>query len=274
MVTVYPLKYGKIHLNRAPREESRFYLRLNQVINDIKMLQIIGYACTGYTRKGDKDPVVRHAQDAMLIFTWRILCGRLWEGYKLLREHGQIINAADLSGEGETPEQGKESLKKVHSYFKGKSLIQKVRDKIGFHNIADIQESAFDLIPATDVMVEYIGDMQGHFFFAGAEFLNRAAITALTEKPTLDEAINAIMHDMLMVSGLFIDIGDRYAAFFCKTYLKKKLKKPLSPHIINGAPELLNQDLRFFCEHTKKSNKPARIQPLPLLACRSARRRR
>lgn len=242
MITVYPRRYGAIHLKRAPKEESSLFLRFNQLCNDLNTINCLTMGAINYLHKNEDDVVVKTGQDTMLFFILRMLCGRLYEGYKLVQEHGKVINAVSwLENEAA-------ALKGLHSYFSNpKNLVKQVRHNMGFHNDPETHELALDQMPNNTTLVDYIGDMRGHFLFGSAEALNAGALITLSGKSDFSEAIQALLEELPQVSNKFIDLADGYAAHFSNLYLKKKLKQAIQPHHIPKAPSIDDMDMRYFC---------------------------
>ena len=137
MIELHELHYTKAELASAPSKDRLFYLMATGLANDLQTLMKLFAVAVGEERD---DLIIKQGSSTVGMLMLRLLSGRLWEGWNLLKNGYEPIEPhyeAHLGPETRT------ALGELRIYFaKRGNLIATVRDKIGFHaDSGDREES-------------------------------------------------------------------------------------------------------------------------------------
>jgi hypothetical protein len=147
-------------LEKAPADERRPYLQLGLLANEINLLQrdLLVLARTSEISELDQEAAAAH-----ILLTARVLAGRTHEGWQLLTKNAAIRTAHEADSNF------KDAWKRLGAYFgKGDNLVAKLRNKVAFHNDAELAEAAYQKLSEVSFS-EHVSAHRGGCLFGSAQ---------------------------------------------------------------------------------------------------------
>jgi hypothetical protein len=176
MTQLAALTLTKTQLDQIPADERLFYFMAGQLHNDINILMNLLIAATNELRLVGREQPKRSAALAQVLLLLKLTAGRLYEGHKMINK---TFSAKGFlkKYQAEMSSATFVSLDTLNKYFGGKSAIQRIRRKFGFHLDADSIAAAYANAPPDFTSVEYLSKRySGHNLFHTSETLSLIAI--------------------------------------------------------------------------------------------------
>jgi hypothetical protein len=149
------------------------YIRLAGISNEVMHLHVLLLAT--YNSPEKLTAVESRLKQFQHNFYLRLLCGLLWEGYKvtqtsIMKEYHPLLS-----------EDGRNAVSQLHKYFnQPRCIVREIRDKFAFHaNLNDTE--VLNVLSNWDREQHQLvfGEMNVNTFYADAELVRDWAMTAL-----------------------------------------------------------------------------------------------
>lgn len=124
---LYPVRYPKALLDAAPEDERTFHLMVGQLANDLNIMTKLLI----YSMNPVSDELSTQASTAITMLMIKQLAGRLYEGWKTIKSQFSPLHKKYETGMSAEAKQCLDELKK---YFGPNNLVNKIRNKSGFHS--------------------------------------------------------------------------------------------------------------------------------------------
>ena len=132
--------------------------------------------------------------------TARVLAGRTYEAWQLLTKNAAIRTAYEADSNF------KDAWKRLGAYFgKGDNLIAKLRNKVAFHNDAELAEAAYQKLSEVSFS-EHVSAHRGGCLFGSAQAVLAITVCNLTGRDDYQRAVGRVMDDLIDVAKAFSDL--------------------------------------------------------------------
>lgn len=206
-----------------------------------KLLAVIIASCPS-----DAHEIERQADSAIAMLIQRLLAGRLYEGWNLLKGFSKRFRE---EYEPNLDEEARAAIKSLRQYFGSKrSLLAQVRDKIGFHADKSIAEVAYDRLGETEDLGSYICTTLGNTLHLTPELMHYEAICNITGESEFVEAMNALWRDTQTQVSSFNKVLNSFTVQFAERYLPGSLANLPTEFDDVPANPLSSLSFRFFSD--------------------------
>ena len=252
MIELHELHYTKAELASAPAKDRLFYLMATGLANDLQTLMKLFAVAVGEERD---ELIIKQGSSTVGMLMLRLLSGRLWEGWNLLKNGYEPIEPhyeADLGPETRT------ALGELRIYFaKRGNLIATVRDKIGFHADSGIVKKAFERLPDDADLGDYLCRTIGNTLYYSAELIHYEAISGFTGGDDQPASLRILVGDVRRLVGHFNTFIFGFARLFLERHLKRQLDDMRDRKTqLEGVPHFDDLKLPFFTELPAPRQRP------------------
>jgi hypothetical protein len=242
MIPLHLVQYTKAQLEAIPEDERVVHFILLVVANDVSMLQrsIIIHSMPN----ADDHDAVKAGRTATSIMLAKLLAGRLYEGWNVLRspEHAKMRRAFESKIE---PDANK-AFEELGRYFGRGNLVHSLRKKVAFHLDIDTFKAAYEALPESHSFTDYHAAITGNTFYGGAADVSAVAMGRLGDAANIGEGLNRAMDEINFVSNRMMDYIGGFALAFAIAYLSLDPKKFSSNVTEVAAPRLIKARAPFF----------------------------
>src|SRR3989338_3240953 len=198
------MELAKISFNRKtfdmiPENERIFVVQLSLFANEITMLHKLIVFSNNY--KGGETGLT--AQNVQSFFLIKLLAGKLYEGWRLLKNSYFKSKLSQQYDDQLSPED-KESIGYIKSYFKKHNLISLIRNKYAFHYDARHIKAELSAIPEDEVLDLYLASDHGNSLYSMAHIISSYALLNEVDNSDNLKALDQIFKDVLGVAGKFL----------------------------------------------------------------------
>lgn len=245
MVEVHPLVFTKAGLASVPKQEILFHLLLAQAANEVlilrKQMMLAGNAA-------GPPGAISDAAVAIAQVNLRLLAGRLYEGYRLLKspEAGAIFQTY----KAELDPEAIEARKAIMKYFgAGQSLIEKVRNKASFHWDYKTNLQAFEEMPNDLPLTDYIAWEVGNTLYYSGALLSQGQMATLLGMNDTVSASDRMHGDVTTMSNWFDTYAQGFMLAFAVRYLSpsEELFSSVRQNL-EGCPDIQSATLPYFLD--------------------------
>jgi len=176
---LYRIKFRHSIFSHLPKEEQAFFVRLAQVRNDLRQIDLIcltGVQSVNDTAESEKDVSLHQ-----LMFGVRLLYGTLNEAWQIVQT-GWNRSGLAKSFYPLLSTDSKEALDRLKKYFGSKNLISGIRNKFAFHyDPTIISEALLDIESKPPRNFEFVtGRTNANVFYGFAEIVRNFAMAKAT----------------------------------------------------------------------------------------------
>ncbi|MCL6250053.1 hypothetical protein M3P36_03180 [Altererythrobacter sp. KTW20L] len=244
-IRLHTLKFKKSDLERAPKKDRLFFLMAGSLQNDLqvlsKLLAIVIASCPP-----DAHKIEKQADSAMAMLIQRLLAGRLYEGWNLMKGFAGRMKEAyepDLS------EDARDALKSLRGYFGSKkSHLAQVRNKVGFHADAELAEVAFGRLSDVEDLGSYICRTLGNTIHITPELMYYEAICEITGEPDFVKGMNILWSETQSQVSHLNSLMNGFTVVFAERYLPDALAALATEYDDVPALPLERLQLRYFSD--------------------------
>jgi hypothetical protein len=199
--------------------------------------------------------IIRQGSSTVGMLMLRLLSGRLWEGWNLLKNGYEPIEPhyeTDLSPDARA------ALGELRIYFaKRGNLIATVRDKIGFHADSGIVKRAFERMADDTDLGAYLCRTIGNTLYYSAELIHYEAINGFTGGHDQPGSLRVLVGDVQRLVGHFNTFIFGFARLFLERHLGRQLDDMRDRKSqLDGVPHFNDLKLPFFTELTTPRPNP------------------
>lgn len=240
---VHVLRFRKADLDRAPEDEKLFYLMSGSLANDIQMLMktvaVIEASMADHERN-----VASQADGSYILLFLRLLAGRLYEGHNLIKGSSRMLRE---SYEPLFEEKTRDGAEKLRKYFANKNcFIKNVRQKLAFHSDSSVALAAYNRIPESSDIGDYLTEAWGNSMHFTPEIMHYEALGHLADDVDHEKGTARLWTETKTLATYFGQyIGD-YAITFARKYVPEALEKMIDDTEEVPAVPFEQMRLNFF----------------------------
>lgn len=245
MIEIYPLRFTKDKLNLVPREEQIFHMLIAQISNEILILNKQTLLSSNALGDGEMTDAAAVTSAHLNL---RLLAGRLYEGWKLLKTpeagkaHQSFLPSLD---NGATA-----ARKTIMKYFATKkNIVQILRQKSAFHWDYQSAAAAYDAMPSDLELVDYISFERGNSLYYSGALLHAGQMTELVGRTDVGEALSIIHNEVTNIASEFQPYADGVMVAFMErhTPLSKELFSRIRVEMQNQ-PDIQQAKMPYFLD--------------------------
>lgn len=194
----------------------------------------------------DAHKIEQQADSAMVMLIQRLLAGRLYEGWNLLKGFGKHVRGFY---EPELSAGSNAALKSLRAYFgKGSNHIAQVRNKIGFHADKLIADAAYANLSDDEDLGSYICKTLGNTIHITPELMHYEAVCEITGERDFVKSMNFLWRETQNSVSNFNMIISNFILIFAKRYLPDALSGLAEIYDHIPALPLSELQFRFFSD--------------------------
>jgi len=188
---LHHIKLTKEQLDSIPEVERTLLVLLAHAANELSVLgKVFHFAIKD---PGD-DPVLIEARNAQALTFGRILSGKIFECWQLLR---RAFFQTQLSREYEVlfDDQSRAALSALKKYFGKQNIIEKVRNKFAFHYAPDQNAPGYATLGEGDVLDIYLAQKNANTLYVFAETIAGRALMECIDPIDHSRSIAALIDE-------------------------------------------------------------------------------
>jgi len=237
---IYKIPLGEDALQNMPKSERTLLLVLGHLANEINILTKTFYWAA---HTDDGSDVQRLGSNAQAMLFGRILCGKLYEGWRLIGSAyygSKLSKTYDPLLDAET----KDALKEAKRYFGKENAIGKIRNGFAFHFSPEEINDCFENSERADPMDMYMSDDNANTLYSFAEtVVNQSSLESIN-KDDPQAALAAMIDESTRITALFNQIIGGCMSTAIRRHLGENLEELGAESI--DLPDLLDfHDIRL-----------------------------
>lgn len=191
VIELQTIEYTKGDLAKVPQDHRIFFLTLTSLINDCQTL-FKQVAVAVEDVPGNR--IINQGNSAVGLLNMRLWAGRMWEGWLAISKFSGTIKS---DYEPHLSPNGMAALSELRRYFPAKdNLINRIRNKVGFHADPHTIESAFQSLNDDDDMGDYLNKTIGNTLFYSCEMVHYRALSEITGIASSRDALLSVITSM------------------------------------------------------------------------------
>ena len=230
----------KSKLDTIPEIEQVFFIQLMQFLNELNILQKC--AIVSSNKLASLTTIEKRGQISQAHFFIRILAGKLYEGWKIIRKNF-IKTQLSKKYENLLSQKGKESLLELKGYFNDRNnKVRLIRNKFAFHYDKEKIKEEIDKIPQEEFLEMYISEYRVNCLYSISDIIVNWSILNSLDSSNLQQAMEILIGDIaIKVSGWFREFcGD------CVRIIGEKLELDYTGVEIPEPPSIDEVELPYF----------------------------
>jgi hypothetical protein len=177
----------------------------------------------------------------------RMMAGRMWEGWIAVSKFGRQLRS---DYEPHFSPQASIAISHIRSYFpQPDNLINRLRNKIGFHADPELIDRAFKSLPDDAEMGDYLSRTIGHTLFYSCEMLHYQALCEITGIENSVSALHTVVEELWRTTNLINSFVYGFVNSFYLKYLPDKLdamKQNPPERLERGVPNFDEMRFSYF----------------------------
>src|SRR5260370_350184 len=190
-------------LAQIPYLERAFYVHIGHLLTGMmvfkKLLELSA-------KETPDDFILRDVHLSQQFIISRLLAGKVWEGWELVRK---AYFGTKLSRviEEQLPDDTRTALESLKKYFRTKNLIDCVRNEFAFHYDPSRIQSQLQLVEQTDNWKIYIAET-GDVFFQLSEIVVQSAMLDAVQNGDYLAATEKFFKEIMVMSSQLVEFCD------------------------------------------------------------------
>ncbi len=235
----------KSKLDTIPEIEQVFFIQLMHFLSELNILQKC--VIVSSNKLASLTTIEKRGQISQAHFFIRILAGKLYEGWEMLRKD---VLKTQLSREYENlfSQKGKESLSELIVYFNDENnLVRLIRNKFAFHYDKEKIKEEIDKIPQEELLEMYISENRVNYLYSISDTIVNWAILNSIDSSNSQRAMDILIGEIaIKVSGWFREFcGD------CVRIIYEKLELDCTEVEISEPPSIDEVKLPYFVKRAE-----------------------
>lgn len=230
-------------LKNVPELERALFVMLGHLVNELNVLNKTFYLCSQFK----EEPKWRtHAHTSQALVFARILVGKLYEGWELLRK-GYFESQISKRYDEKLNEEAKNGLGKLKQYFGRDNLIKDIRNNFAFHYSVEDAKSVLARELNEDELIMYLAENNGNTLYYFSEYVVNYALLEAIEKGDPGKALERLISESAKVVSWFNDLAGGIMAHITEEYLlEKDGKLSLEPIELGEVPIAEKVEIPYF----------------------------
>ena len=196
------LTFKKETIDNIPEKERILIVQLSIFSNEISMLHKLIVFSNNIKGKG---PLLT-AQNIQSFFLIKLLAGKLYEGWELLRK-SYFGSKLSIEYDDKLSKRGKNNLEFIKTYFGKTNVIKLIRNKYTFHYDKDHILDGLKAIPNDEELDMYLASDIGNTLYSMAHIISSYALFKEVRSNSEYEALKIIFKDVLTISAKYLIVS-------------------------------------------------------------------
>jgi hypothetical protein len=235
----------RAHLDAIPEEERTLLVLLAHAANELSVLtKLFHFASVGTAEV----PVLVEAKHAQALVLGRVLTGKLYECWNLLRTafYGNQLSRVYVPL---LDEEGRNAIAELGRYFGRANLIENVRNNFAFHYSMERIRAGYQTVVDGDPLDVYLAQTNSNTLYSFAETIVGRSLMTSINPGNHAGAIDALIAETSKVVGWFNELAGAVMAACLKRHVGGDLYSLGGTTIdIEGAPDWHSIELPYFIE--------------------------
>jgi len=208
------IRVTKAKLDTIPEIERAFCVHIGHLRNELMVLRKL---LERSAKHPPDNPVLGDVHFSQSFIMARLLAGKLWEGWELLKK-AYFSTKLALMIESNLPDDAKDSLRNLKKYFGNKNVINKVRNEFAFHYDHQRVRTQLSLVEETDNLKIYAAENED-VLFQFSEVIVGSAMLEAVQPGDFVAATEKFFTEMMGISGQLVVFCDGCLHYMIKTYI-------------------------------------------------------
>lgn len=207
---VYEIKLTKQQLSSLPRHERALFFQLGHVFNEISFLNKLLLMVSNTEAKD----LERKGMAVQSMIVARIFIGKVFEAWRMIEK--ELLEKKLMSDlEKYLPDDAKQALQNLETYFDENDLFRTIRNKFSFHYLSGHIDETLNAIEDNRELKLFIGNRHANTLHDFAEEIVSFGMLRKTDEQSMQAAMDKIIGDLVQSSGMLLTfIGHVSAAIF------------------------------------------------------------
>jgi hypothetical protein len=216
---------------------------LGHLANELNVLNKTFYLCSQFK----EEPKWRtHAHTSQALVFARILVGKLYEGWELLRK-GYFESQISKRYDEKLNKEAKDGLGKLKQYFGRDNLIKEIRNNFAFHYSVEDAKSVLAQDLNEEELLMYLAESNGNTLYYFSEYIVNYALLEAIEKGDPGKALERLISESSKVVSWFNDFASGVMVHIIEEYLlEDDGKLVLEPIEIGEVPVAKKIEIPYF----------------------------
>jgi hypothetical protein len=211
-VDVFRLQFSKEQLERAPEAERVLYLVAGQFINELNILTKLSYFAT-HSNPGEE--VRKRANITASMLLLQLTAGKVNESWELIKAQFSRLYP---SYEADLDDLAKQQYEYLKRYFGRSSLVNTIRNTIGFHFDVDVIIRGYAAFPVSGVFASYLTEPRGNSLFDGSSMATILGMTKLIDEDNSQAGLDKFAVEIPDIATRITDFFFGYMSAFVGKY--------------------------------------------------------
>lgn len=207
-ISLVAAKLSKDKLLKLPKEELVLLLGLAHLSNDLttltKLLLVLNNNIN-INNNNPQDEIEAEGNACQLYLIMKILAGKLYEGYSLLKKY--YFSALSKKYSDLLSTEGKNEINEIKKYFSKKNNLETIRNSYVFHYSLDNLDSAFRQYNS-DLKMYIEKNARGNNLYQFADITANMGMLQSINSDNLHDALKSIMEETSKITHRFWVIID------------------------------------------------------------------
>ncbi len=245
MITLHHVKLTKDQLDAIPEAERNLVILLCHAANELSVLSKLFH----FSAKQDTDvPLLVEAQNAQALVLGRLLTGKIYECWKLLKASffGAKVSRTYVPL---FDEDSKNALDNFKQYFGGDNLIKTVRNEFAFHYSAKQIAAGYEKVGDNDSLDAYLSLTNANTLYSFAESVTGRSLMESINPEDHSLAIDSLIRETSQVIAWLNEFIGGCVTICLNLYIGSDLCALGATEInIEGAVDLKSVSIPYFVE--------------------------
>lgn len=212
---VHRSKIRLTDLRKIPEEDRALFVLLGHLVNELNVLNKMFYLCSQFK---EESKLRTHAHISQALVFARVLLGKLYEGWELLRK-GYFESKISKRYDEQLNKEANDSLVKLKQYFGRDNLIKDIRNNFAFHYSVEDAKSALGHDLDEEELLMYLAENNGNTLYYFSEYVVNYALLEAIVKGDPDKALERLISESAKVVSWFNDLASGIMAHITEEYL-------------------------------------------------------
>lgn len=198
---------------QAMNEPDRsYFIRLGAFLNEIKILHKLVYWSVSTPTTHE---VEDRAHQCQTLFITKLLCGKLYEGRKLLPLGHKFIDRC--------PADGIDALRNLKEYFADNNLVATIRNQFAFHSDDEPIREVTSSFPLNEDYEFLLTSKDHSSLYFAADVVTNTAFLAAVDPTNVEAAMEKLIDEFGKVYRWFRDFGGEVIYVMTREYFPESL---------------------------------------------------
>ena len=250
-INVYRFPFTRKDLDVISKDEAVFLLQIGGLMHEVISLQKYIYMSIHNV----DNPIERMAENAQVMYFYRLLAGTIFEGWQLLTKRHNEYRIIIAKYKNKLDTVAETAFNKLQEYFSDKNnSCERIRNKFSHHH--DYREivKIFNKWPKNDELEIYLSETHANCRYAASDIVTNLSMLGTIELKDMQPKLDNLIKEIDETARAFIVVISQYLSIIFQEIVEKK--KLMGQEMkINNVPSLRDLRLRYFVANPEWRNK-------------------